>query len=239
MIEGFVAIVPAAGSSNRFSGDVPKQFLQIGHRSILELSIKPLLDFSECLGICLVVAPNDQYHKSLKILENPKTSIIEGGGSRMQSVINGILFWKDSGLTFKNILIHDSVRPCLRSSDVRALLESMEKTDLDGVILGSSCSDTIKEINEKDLSIKRTLDRKKIWTAFTPQIFRKESLIEAALNKTFQGKVFTDEASLIEANNGKLKMIQGSKDNLKITFPDDINLAKSILISQGRMERML
>ena len=89
------------------------------------------------------------------------------------------------------------------------------------------------------MSIKRTLDRKKIWTAFTPQIFRKESLIEAALNKTFQGKVFTDEASLIEANNGKLKMIQGSKDNLKITFPDDINLAKSILISQGRMERML
>ena len=92
MIESFVAIVPAAGSGNRFNEDVPKQFLQIGHRSILELSIKPLLDFSECLGICLVVAPNDQYHKSLKILENPKTSIIEGGGSRMKSVINGILF---------------------------------------------------------------------------------------------------------------------------------------------------
>ena len=96
-----------------------------------------------------------------------------------------------------------------------------------------------KEINEKDLSIKRTLDRKKIWIAFTPQIFRKEILIDATLNKAFQGKVFTDEASLVEANNGKLRMIQGSKDNLKITFPDDINLAKSILISQGRMEKLL
>ena len=239
MIDSFVTIVPAAGSGDRFSDDVPKQFLTIGDKSILDLSIEPLLDFSECLGICIVVAPDDQYHKSLKICENPKISIIEGGITRMSSVTNGVLFWKDSGLSFKNILVHDSVRPCLRSSEVRVLLESMSVTDIDGVILGSSCSDTVKEINKKDLSIRRTLDRERLWTAFTPQIFKKEVLFNATIENTHDDKIFTDEASLVEVNGGKLKMIQGSKDNLKITLPEDINLAKSILISHGRLETLL
>ena len=86
------------------------------------------------------------------------------------------------------------------------------------------------------MRVKKTLDRNKLWTAFTPQIFRKEILVEATLNKALQDKIFTDEASLVEANNGKLKMIQGSNDNLKITFPNDLNLAKTILMSQGRVE---
>ena len=59
-----VAIVPAAGSGKRFSDEVPKQFLKISEKSILELSIRPLLDFSDCLGVCVVVPPDDQYHKS-------------------------------------------------------------------------------------------------------------------------------------------------------------------------------
>ena len=189
-----------------------------------------------CLGICLVVAPNDQYHKSLNVIKNSKTSIIEGGITRMQSVINGVLFWKDSNLPFKNILVHDSARPCLRSSDLRTLLESMDRVEIDGLVLGSYCTDTIKEVRTKDLRVKKTLDRNKLWTAFTPQIFRKEILVEATLNKALQDKIFTDEASLVEANNGKLKMIQGSNDNLKITFPNDLNLAKTILMSQGRVE---
>ena len=103
MIDTFVAIVPAAGSGDRFSDDIPKQFLKIGNRSILEFSIEPLLDFSECLGICLVVAPDDQYHKSLNVIKNSKTSIIEGGITRMQSVSNGVLFWKDSKLPFEKM----------------------------------------------------------------------------------------------------------------------------------------
>ena len=67
-----VAIVPAAGSGKRFSDEVPKQFLKISEKSILELSIRPLLDFSDCLGVCVVVPPEDQYHKSLDVIQNPK-----------------------------------------------------------------------------------------------------------------------------------------------------------------------
>ena len=236
MIDKFVAIIPAAGSGERFSEDIPKQFLNIGRRSVLELSIKPLLDFSECIGICLSVAADDQHHKSIDFIKNQKISIVEGGSTRMQSVRSGVMFWSKSILPFKNILVHDSVRPCLRSSDVRSLLESMNSNKVDGVILGTSCSDTIKQVNKKDLRIERTLDKESLWTAFTPQVFKKEVLIEATLNVNLKDKIFSDEASLVESIKGKLKITQGSKDNLKITFPDDINLAKSILMSQGRME---
>lgn len=239
MIESFVAIIPAAGSGKRFSKDVPKQFLKIGNKSVLEFSIKPLLDFSECVGICLVVEPKDEYHKYLEFTENTKISIIEGGSNRMQSVINGIMFWNNSELSFSNILVHDSVRPCLRSSDVRTLLESMDSEKVDGVILGTPCVDTVKQVKSKEMLVKKTLNRSDLWASFTPQVFKREVLVDAALNRTLKDKIFTDEASLVEANNGRLKMIQGSKDNFKITFPEDLNLAKSILISQGRMDKKL
>ena len=97
----------------------------------------------------------------------------------------------------------------------------------------NNISKAINAYNEK------TLDREKLWTAFTPQIFKKEVLFNEAINNTHDDKIYTDEASLVEVNGGKLKMIQGSKDNLKITLPEDIKLAKSILISHGRLEAVL
>ena len=229
-----VAIVPAAGSGKRFSDDVPKQFLKISEKSILELSIRPLLDFSDCLGVCVVVPPNDQYHKSLDVIQNPKVFVVEGGSSRMKSVMNGIKFWEESDTSYDYILIHDAVRPCLRSSDVQEIINSLEE-EIDGIVLGIPCSDSIKEVSGENSLISNTLDRTRLWRAFTPQIFKRNILIKAAFKKNLK-QDFTDEASLVEANQGRLKMVQGSKDNIKLTFPEDIVLIKSILISQGRME---
>ena len=234
MNKSFVAIVPAAGSGKRFSKEVPKQFLKIGDKSILELSIRPLLDFSDCLGICVVVPPNDQYYKSLDVIKNPKVFVTEGGSSRMISVLNGIKFWEESDTFYKHILIHDAVRPCLRSSDVQEIINSMEE-EIDGIVLGIPCTDTIKEVGKGNSLILNTFDRTRLWRAFTPQIFKKDILVRATLEKNLK-KDFTDEANLVEANGGKLKMVQGSKDNIKLTFPEDIVLIKSILSSQGRME---
>jgi len=238
MIDSFVGIIPAAGSGARFSEEVPKQFLKIDDRTILELSIKPLLDFSECEGVCLVVAPDDQYHKSLELVKNSKVFVIEGGKTRIESVSRAIDFWKDSSISFKNILIHDSVRPCLRSSDVRMVLELMGEKEHDGVVLGVPCTDTLKEVEKGTNEVKKTKDRSSLWTAFTPQIFKKEVLVNAISSHDVNKVSFTDESCLIEANDGKIKMIQGSRDNIKITFPNDLILAKSILISQGRVENI-
>tara|TARA_B100001245_G_scaffold96731_1_gene70225 strand:+ start:54 stop:758 length:705 start_codon:yes stop_codon:yes gene_type:complete len=233
-MNNFVAIIPAAGDSSRYSGEVPKQFLRVDGRTVLELSIKPLLDFSECLGVCVLVPPEDQYHKALEIKDNPKIFLVEGGTSRIDSVSKGVKFWQQSELSYDYILIHDAARPCLRSSDVQQLLTSIDG-EVDGVVLGIPCSDTIKKVSAEGSLILNTLDRSKLWRAFTPQIFRKEVLQKNALEENIE-KEFTDEASLVEANGGKLKMVKGFEDNIKLTFPEDLGLIKSILSSQGRLE---
>ena len=233
-MNNFVAIIPAAGDSSRYSGEIPKQFLRVDGRTVLELSIKPLLDFSECLGVCVLVPPEDQYHKALEIKDNPKIFLAEGGTSRIDSVAKGVKFWQQSELSYDYILIHDAARPCLRSSDIQQLLESID-SEVDGVVLGIPCTDTIKKVSAKGSLILNTLDRSKLWRAFTPQIFRKEVLQKNALEENIE-KEFTDEASLVEANGGKLKMVKGFEDNIKLTFPEDLGLIKSILSSQGRLE---
>ena len=233
-MKNFVAIIPAAGDSSRYSGEVPKQFLKVDGRAVLEFSIKPLLDFSECLGVCVLVPPEDQYHKALEIKDNPKIFLVEGGTSRIDSVSKGVKFWQQSELSYDYILIHDAARPCLRSSDVQQLLASIDG-EVDGVVLGIPCSDTIKKVSAKDSLILNTLDRSKLWRAFTPQIFRKEVLQKNALEENIE-KEFTDEASLVEANGGKLKMVKGFEDNIKLTFPEDLGLIKLILSSQRRLE---
>ena len=233
-MNNFVAIIPAAGDSSRYSGEVPKQFLKVDGRTVLELSIKPLLDFSECLGVCVLVPPEDQYHKALEIKDNPKIFLVEGGTSRIDSVSKGVKFWQQSELSYDYILIHDAARPCLRSSDIQQLLDSID-SEVDGVVLGIPCSDTIKKVSAEGSLVLNTLDRSKLWRAFTPQIFRKEVLQKNALEENIE-KEFTDEASLVEANGGKLKMVKGFEDNIKLTFSEDLGLIKSILSSQGRLE---
>ena len=233
-MNNFVAIIPAAGDSSRYSGEVPKQFLKVDGRTVLELSIKPLLDFSECLGVCVLVPPEDQYHKALEIKDNPKIFLVEGGTSRIDSVSKGVKFWQQSELSYDYILIHDAARPCLRSSDVQQLLDSID-SEVDGVVLGVPCSDTIKKVSAEGSLVLNTLDRSKLWRAFTPQIFRKEVLQKNALEENIE-KEFTDEASLVEANGGKIKMVKGFEDNIKLTFSEDLGLIKSILSSQGRLE---
>ncbi len=234
MNKDFVAIIPAAGKSERFLGETPKQFIKLDGRSILELSLIPLLDFSECLGICVVVPLGDQYHKSLKVLGSPKISVIEGSDSRTSSVKLGLDFWKNSQMSFDFVLIHDAVRPCLRSSDIKELLSSLSE-DVDGVVLGMPSTDTIKEVVDASNEISTTLERTKIWKAFTPQIFKKDLLNKSFLNIKKNTK-YTDEASVVEANDGVLRMVQGSNDNIKLTFSEDIPLIRSILSSQGRGE---
>ena len=233
-MNNFVAIIPAAGDSSRYSGEVPKQFLKVDGRTVLELSIKPLLDFSECLGVCVLVPAEDQYHKTLEIKNNPKVFLAEGGTSRIDSVSKGVKFWQQSELSYDYILIHDAARPCLRSSDVQQLLTSIDG-EVDGVVLGIPCSDTIKKVSAEGSLVLNTLDRSKLWRAFTPQIFRKEVLQKNALEENIE-KEFTDEASLVEANGGKIKMVKGFEDNIKLTFSEDLGLIKSILSSQGRLE---
>ena len=234
MINPFVAILPSAGLGERFNSDKPKQYSLIGVKTVMEFSLEPLLDFSECLGICIPVSENDTYWKSLDIANNPKISFIEGGETRLSSVQLAVNYWKSSSFDYMNILIHDSVRPCVRSSDIRAMLESFSISGDHGAILSSPVTDTLKEVYEIDGYIKRTIDRNNLWKVFTPQIFEKR-VLEEAFNNLKEEQNFTDESGMVEESFGKIRTYNGAPDNIKITFSEDMNLAKSILITQGRL----
>ena len=234
MINPFVAILPSAGVGKRFKSEKPKQYSLIDNKTVMELSLEPLLDFSECLGICIPVAPEDSYWKSIKALENPKINFIKGGKTRTISVQRAVNYWKTSSVNYQNILIHDSVRPCVRSSDIRAMLEDFFIGDHDGAVLGSPVSDTLKEIDPENLDVIRTVDRKDLWKVYTPQVFERE-ILEAAFGKLEEGKEFTDESGMLEESLGKIKPHLGANDNIKITHPEDMNLVKSILTAQGRI----
>ena len=234
MINPFVAILPSAGVGKRFESDEPKQYSLIGNRTVMEFSLEPLLDFSECLGICIPVSPIDTYWKSLKIADNPKIKFIEGGETRLLSVQKAVDYWKTSLIDYQSILIHDSVRPCVRSSDIRAMLEKFSLSNDNGAILGSPVSDTLKEVNDDNLYVKRTVDRKDIWKIYTPQVFKKK-ILETAFKELEDEKEFTDESGMVEESFGKIKTYIGAADNIKITHPEDMNLVKSILTAQGRI----
>ena len=234
MINPFVAILPSAGLGERFNSDKPKQYSLIGSKTVMEFSLEPLLDFSECLGICIPVSENDSYWKSLDIANNPKISFIEGGETRLSSVQLAVNYWKSSSLDYMNILIHDSVRPCVRSSDIRAMLESFSISGDQGAILSSPVTDTLKEAYEIDGYVKKTIDRKNLWKVFTPQIFEKR-VLEESFNNLKEEQNFTDESGMVEESFGRIKTYNGAPDNIKITFSEDMNLAKSILITQGRI----
>ena len=234
MINPFVAILPAAGVGKRFESDEPKQYSLIDNRTVIEFSLEPLLDFSECLGICIPISPADTQWKSLKLVDNPKIKFIEGGDTRLLSVKKAVDYWKDSLLNYQNILIHDSVRPCVRSSDIRAMLENFSLGKDHGAVLGSPVADTLKEVNYDNLYVKRTVDRKNIWKIYTPQVFKKD-VLEAAFKQLKAGKQFTDESGMVEESFGQIKTYIGAADNIKITHPEDMNLVKSILTAQGRI----
>ena len=234
MINPFVAILPAAGIGKRFESDEPKQYSLIDNRTVIEFSLEPLLDFSECLGICIPISPIDTQWKSLKLVDNPKIKFIEGGDTRLLSVKKAVDYWKDSSLHYQNILIHDSVRPCVRSSDIRAMLENFSLGKDYGAVLGSPVADTLKEVNDDNLYVKRTVDRKNIWKIYTPQVFKKD-VLETVFKQLKAGKQFTDESGMVEESFGQIKTYIGATDNIKITHPEDMNLVKSILTAQGRI----
>ena len=234
MIHPFVAILPSAGVGRRFKSDKPKQYSLIDNKTVMELSLEPLLDFSECLGICIPISHEDSYWQSIKALQNPKINFIEGGKTRTISVQKAVNYWKNSSIDYQNILIHDSARPCVRSSDIRAMLEDFFTGDHDGAVLGSPVSDTLKEINPENLHVIRTADRKDLWKVFTPQVFERE-VLETVFGKLEEGKEFTDESGMLEESLGKIKIHLGATDNIKITHPEDLNLVKSILTAQGRV----
>ncbi|MEX0619176.1 MAG: 2-C-methyl-D-erythritol 4-phosphate cytidylyltransferase [Pseudohongiellaceae bacterium] len=225
------AIVPAAGIGRRMQSKTPKQYLNINGRPIIEISIGRLAALPYIERIVVMLNPEDTIWPSLRLDQNPKVVCQSGGDTRYQSVLNGLLYLQTLASADDWVLVHDAARPCVRLKDIDTLLHELEGHPVGG-LLGSPVDNTLKRVDSRREVI-ATVDRGDIWQAFTPQMFRFGLLLDALTHVDRRSKTITDEATAVELSGHKPRMVEGNRDNLKVTQPTDLELAGQILNLQA------
>ena len=221
------ALIPAAGKGTRYGGAVLKQYLPIRGKAVLAHSIS-LFQFHPLItGITVVLAENDQWFESAV---GPLATVVEtvtGGNTRAKSVRNGLRSISKHHPDMDWVLVHDGARPCLSPASLDRLLEQGLQSP-DGAILAMPVGDTLKRSGDAD-EIIATEDRRGLWAAQTPQLFRIEALAEAIDSAHRQGCELTDEASAMEFVGARPKLVMGSVANIKITHSSDLAIAEALL----------
>ncbi|MCW8963506.1 MAG: 2-C-methyl-D-erythritol 4-phosphate cytidylyltransferase [Gammaproteobacteria bacterium] len=224
------AIVPAAGVGKRVGGPVPKQYLDLNGRPLIEWTLDRLLELEELQQLMVVVSAEDEYWPELEISNNPRIQTAPGGSERCHSVLNGLESLADKATADDWVLVHDAARPCVRITDIRHLIDTA-KAAQQGGILAMPVRDTIKQSNNIK-KIQNTVDRSSLWHALTPQLFRYAELRQAlhsAIDNNFQ---VTDEASAMEYAGQQPMLVEGASDNIKVTLPEDLALASFFITKQ-------
>ena len=222
------AVIPAAGIGSRMAAEIPKQYLEIAGKTILEHTLNRFFDHPKITGVVLVISPDDQYWEQLKMTSVKPLIVAQGGAERCHSVLSALQTLEDHADQQDWVLVHDAARPCLRSADIDKLIKEVADHDVGG-LLAAPVRDTMKR--GLDNVVTETVERTGLWHALTPQMFRLSDL-KAALGNTLQkGLVVTDEAQAMESINKMPLLIEGHVDNIKITRPQDMELAAHYLES--------
>lgn len=221
-------IVMAAGSGTRMGGSLPKQFLEIGGKAILQKTIEVFLE--ACPGISVVTVLNSdyiQYWRDYCLKHNftcPQT-IVAGGFTRFHSVRNALEKIPEGAV----VAVHDGVRPLVTASLVREMFENV--AEIPALIPVVPCVDTLKVL-QKDGDELRTVegavaDRSVLYAAQTPQIFHSE-LLKSAYSMAYD-TMFTDDASVVQKYGKSLSYAIGERLNIKITTQEDLLLARAVM----------
>ncbi|MBC8174868.1 MAG: 2-C-methyl-D-erythritol 4-phosphate cytidylyltransferase [Candidatus Marinimicrobia bacterium] len=225
------AVIPGAGKSLRFSqqskvGDIslPKQFRTLAQQPLIIWTLHLFVD-AEIITQIVVVVPEDYViwmQGWIDVMETKKEILVTAGGEKRQdSVKNGLEKVRND---MDVVVVHDAVRPFIRE---RWILETVDLcSDYDGAIVAIRARDTMKKVESG--IVEKTLDRSHIWQAQTPQTFKKNKLVSAYENAGKRKIIGTDEAQLVELNGGRVAVIEGDPDNIKITTPVDWTLAEKI-----------
>ena len=218
----------AAGSGTRMGGSLPKQFLEIGGKAILQKTIEVFLE--ACPGISVVTVLNSdyiQYWRDYCLKHNftcPQT-IVAGGFTRFHSVRNALEKIPEGTV----VAVHDGVRPLVTASLVREMFENV--AEIPALIPVVPCVDTLKVL-QKDGDELRTVegavaDRSVLYAAQTPQIFHSE-LLKSAYSMAYD-TMFTDDASVVQKYGKSLSYTMGERLNIKITTQEDLLLARAVM----------
>jgi 2-C-methyl-D-erythritol 4-phosphate cytidylyltransferase len=223
MTEQFIAVVPAAGVGARMGADIPKQYLTLQGKTVIEHTLTVLLSHPRIAQVVVALSLEDGWFSDLAIAQDPAVLRVEGGKERADSVLAGLQLCQD----YNWVLVHDAARPCLTHTDIDSLMNTALKT-VHGAILGCQVRDTMKR-TDADGNIIATVEREKLWHALTPQMFPVALLTDALTQGLAAAENITDEASAIEYLGLSPKMVVGRADNIKITRPEDMPLAELYL----------
>ncbi len=223
-----IAIIPAAGVSSRFGGQIPKQFVEVAGAPVI---VHTLRRFDECddVGAIIVALRPEEIERFGRSLSSQgirkPVRLVSGGAERSDSILNAL----EAAREFQPeiVAVHDAVRPFVTPAQISAVIARAR--EIGAAILALPTTDTIKEV-ENGL-IQRTIDRRRIWRAQTPQAFRYDLLLRAneeARAANLPSAMATDDAFLVERQGLPVAVVEGSASNIKITTREDLALAEKI-----------
>lgn len=231
-------VVPAAGVGKRFGAGQPKQYLTLHDQTIMEWTLQRLLRIPRIEKIVVAISEEDTQFAQLSIAQQDRIHTVSGGRERCDSVQNGLqwLLKQTAGDNDDWVLVHDVARPCVRLEDITRLIDEVAQSGAIGGILANPVRDTMKRSDAQG-RIMQTVERAHLWHALTPQLFPLKTLLQA-LQQADQmpldsnREAVTDEASAMERQGHCPILVPGHSDNIKITHPQDLQLARLFLQQQ-------
>ena len=234
------ALIVAAGKGSRFGAQIPKQYISLNQRTLLEHSVARLSSSDYIKACLIVIAADDDIAPSLDFAI--PVTFTTGGQERWQSVKAGVQALIDFGAQEQDlVVIHDAARPAVPTKDINQVIE-MAKRERYGAILATPVADTLKaqaakapladQVDEV-IYIDKTVDRQGLWQALTPQVFRLGALQQVLDYVEINNLDITDEASAFEALSFPVRLVRGSRQNIKLTYAEDLELIKAIVYAQS------
>lgn len=222
-----VALIPAAGAGTRVGAPLPKQYLSLGARTMLEWSVDALCATPWIERVVVVVAPDDQRAAALLGARARVEVLAQGGATRRDTVLAGLQALARGAEAHDWVLVHDAARPAIEAAALERLRAALAASPVGG-LLALPVGDTVKRAAGDRRSVAATLDREGLWVAQTPQMFRLGLLLDALAAHTD----VTDEASAIERAGHAPLLIEGAPSNFKVTSADDVALMRLLLASR-------
>lgn len=229
MKEDIAAIIPGGGSGSRMDLDYPKQFHLLAGIPVLIHTLKAFQQ-SPSIKEIIAVTPEAYLEKTNQLIRDfgldKVRTVVPGGRERQDSVKAGLAqVPEETDL----VVVHDAARPLVSLETIESCISAARR--FGAAIAALPAGDTVKEAGE-DQCITETLDRSRLWLAQTPQVMEPELLGKALLEAEKQNFAATDEASLLELTGAKVKLVEGSAHNIKITRPEDLFLAEALIKGQ-------
>jgi 2-C-methyl-D-erythritol 4-phosphate cytidylyltransferase len=226
------ALIPAAGSGTRLTGAVPKQYMQLAGRPMLWHAVRAVCVPQVAAVFVVLAAADGRFARhDWDAFAGKVNPLYCGGETRRDSVLNGLNAVRDSVDADDWVLVHDAARPCLPAADLSRLIAEGEG-DAIGAILALPVADTVKSAGKDEAGVQRiaaTQDRSQLWLAQTPQMFRAGLLMQALAHAPGA----TDEAAAVEQLGLRPRLVLGSRQNLKVTYAEDVAIAEAILARRG------